>query len=115
MPLAIYVDHHVPRAITLGLRTRGVDVLTAFEDGAARFEDPDLLNRAMKLRRVLFTQDEDFLEETTQRLEAGIEFFGVIFARQMDVTVGACIRDLEYFAKVGEPEDVINQVYFLPL
>jgi hypothetical protein len=34
MPLAFYMDHHVPRAVTLGLRLRGVDVLTAYEDGA---------------------------------------------------------------------------------
>jgi len=28
MPTALYMDHHVPRAITAGLRSRGVDVLT---------------------------------------------------------------------------------------
>lgn len=28
MALALYMDHHVPRAITDGLRLRGVDVLT---------------------------------------------------------------------------------------
>ncbi len=33
MPIALYMDHHVPRAITLGLRLREVDVLTAYEDG----------------------------------------------------------------------------------
>ena len=31
MSLAFYMDHHVPRAITVGLRLRGVDVLTAYE------------------------------------------------------------------------------------
>jgi len=30
--LALYMDHHVPRAITVGLRLRQVDVLTANED-----------------------------------------------------------------------------------
>ena len=34
MPIAFYMDHHVPHAITLGLRLRGVDVITAYEDGA---------------------------------------------------------------------------------
>ena len=34
MAIALYMDHHVPRAITMGLRLRGVDVLTAYEDGA---------------------------------------------------------------------------------
>jgi len=34
MGLKLYMDQHVPRSITSGLRLRGVDVLTAFEDGA---------------------------------------------------------------------------------
>jgi len=32
MPLKLYMDHHVPRAITLGLRLRQVDVITAYCD-----------------------------------------------------------------------------------
>src|SRR5579884_1049821 len=45
MPLALYLDQHVPRAIATGLRLRGVDVLTAFEDGASDLDDPALLDR----------------------------------------------------------------------
>ncbi len=33
--LSFYMEQHVPSAITRGLRRRGVDVLTAEEDGAA--------------------------------------------------------------------------------
>jgi len=33
--LAFYMDVHVPRAITSALRLRGIDVLTAQEDGSA--------------------------------------------------------------------------------
>ena len=57
------MDHHVPRAITTGLRLRGVDVLTAYEDGASELPDPALLDRASELGRVLFTQDDDLLAE----------------------------------------------------
>ncbi len=31
MSVAFYMDQHVPRAITAGLRLRGVDVMTAYE------------------------------------------------------------------------------------
>jgi Domain of unknown function (DUF5615) len=55
MPLALYMDHHVPRAITVGLRLRGVEVITAYEDGASELEDAALLDRATTLGRVLFT------------------------------------------------------------
>jgi hypothetical protein len=33
------MDQHVPRAITVGLRLRSVDVLTAFEDSASTLAD----------------------------------------------------------------------------
>src|SRR5579863_8919561 len=53
------MDQHVPRAITIGLRLRGVAVLTAFEDGAGNVDDTELLNRASALGPVLFSQDDD--------------------------------------------------------
>jgi predicted nuclease of predicted toxin-antitoxin system len=63
MSIALYCDVHVRQAVTEGLRLREVDVLTAQEDGAAPMDDPVLLDRAMILGRVVFTQDEDFLRE----------------------------------------------------
>ena len=42
-------------AITSGLRRRGIDVLSAYEDGAHELEDVALLDRAGKLSRVLFS------------------------------------------------------------
>lgn len=40
MSVKLYMDVHVRRAVTDGLRLRGVDVLTAQEDGAGEFDDP---------------------------------------------------------------------------
>jgi len=110
MPLALYMDHHVPKAITNGLRARGVDVITAHEDGTDQFEDPELLDRANELHRILFTQDDDLLIEATRRMQEGISFHGVIYGHQLRVSIGGCVRDLEIMAKAGEAEDIINQV-----
>ncbi len=115
MALAFYMDHHAPRAVTNGLRLRGVDVLTAHEDGASELTDPDLLDRANVLKRVLFTQDDDLLSEATKRLREGIPFYGVIYAHQLRVAIGTCVSDLEIIAKAGEPEDIVNRIQFLPL
>ncbi len=115
MPLRLYMDHHVPRAITNGLRLRGVDVLTAYEDGASDLDDPDLLDRASALGRVLFTQDDDLLVEATRRQQAGVTFHGVVYAHQLRASIGQCIQDLELIARAGSEEDVVNQVIFLPL
>jgi hypothetical protein len=109
------MDHHVPRAITNGLRLRGVNVITAAEDGAGELGDPALLERATDLDRVLFTQDDDFLAEATRRQRQGQPFNGVIYAHQLHVSIGRCIRDLELVSKVGEPRDMVDQTLFLPL
>lgn len=115
MSLSLYMDHHVAKAITLGLRLRGVDVLTAYEDGADRMADADLPNRAGTLGRVLFTHDYDFLAEVKRRHATRQSFNGVIYAHPLQVSVGKCIRDLEILAKVCIPEDLLNRVEYLPL
>ncbi|SPE53129.1 conserved hypothetical protein [Verrucomicrobia bacterium] len=115
MSLALYMDVHVRRAVTIALQERGVDVLTAQADGRAELADPDLLDRATFLGRVLFSQDEDLLAEATRRQRAGIPFAGVIYAHQLYVTVGRCVSDLELISKAGNPEDLAGGVQFLPL
>jgi predicted nuclease of predicted toxin-antitoxin system len=111
--LALYMDEHVHRAITIGLRLRGVAVLTVQEDGLTSTPDSLLLDRALELQRVMFSQDQDFLIEANRRQSAGIPFAGVIFARQL-VAVGDCVRDLEIIAKAGNPEDLANRVEYIP-
>jgi hypothetical protein len=114
MPIPLYMDHHVPRAIPVGFRIRGVDVLTAYEDGASQMDDAVLLDRAGELGRVLFTMDDDLLVEAAWRQRNGIPFSGVIYAHQLRISIGACIRDLELIAKAGEPDDLSDSTLYLP-
>lgn len=60
MAIALYMDVHIPQAITDQLRRRGVDVLTAFDDEAQELPDDQLLLRVTQLNRILFTQDIRF-------------------------------------------------------
>lgn len=115
MTLALYMDVHVDRAITAGLQQRGVDVLTAQEDGFRTAPDEVLLERATELGRVIFTRDRDFLAEAKRRQEEGISFIGVIYAHQLRSTVGRLVNDLELLAKITEPEEMVDLVQFLPL
>ena len=109
------MDHHVPAAIADGLRRRGVDVLTAYEDGAAELDDPDLLSRTTQLGRVLFSQDRDLLVLAARWLQAGRNFSGLVYAHQLNVTIGEAVRDLTLIAQVLDPEDMQNHVEFIPL
>lgn len=115
MSVRLYMDVHVRRAVTNGLRLHDVDVVTAQEDGTATLSDSELLDRATELSRVLFTQDDDLLVEAHTRQVNGDHFAGVVFAHQLNITVGRCIEDLELIATLGEPDDFANRVEFLPL
>ena len=115
MAVLLYMDHHVPKAITIALCLRDVDVLTAHEDGADQLDDDQLLQRAHGLKRALFTQDDDLLYEAARCQRAGKLFSGVIYAHQLRLTIGLCVRDLETIAKSANEKDLENQVIFLPL
>ena len=115
MSVLLYMDVHVRRAVTDGLRLRGIDVLTAQEDGSAEFEDSDLLDRATELDRVLFSQDDDLLREANKRQQRGEIFAGVIYAHQLNITVGQCVLDLELIAKPTEMEGWVSSTVYLPI
>ena len=112
--LLLYMDHHVPSAITAGLRKRGIDVLTAEVDGSATLDDEPLLDRATSLGRVLFSQDQDLLAIAHQWLQSGHDFGGVVYAHQLAISIGQAVRDLELLGKVLEPDDMRNHVEYLP-
>ena len=115
MGIRLYMDVHVRRAVTTGLRLRGVDVLTAQEDGTGELDDALLLDRATDLGRVLFTQDDDLLREAARRQQTGEKFSGLVYGHQLDVTVGQCVQDLELAALATEPKEWANRVVYLPL
>lgn len=115
MSVKLYMDVHVRRAITQGLRMRGVDVLTSQKDETAQLSDPELLDRAKILGRVLFTHDTDLLREAVRRQQKGEGFAGLVFAHQLRITVGQCVHDLELIAKTSDAEDFANWVEYLPL
>lgn len=113
MGVRLYMNHNVVRAVSQALRLRGVDVLTAFEDGAHELDDPELLDRATALGRVLFSNDDDLVVEARRRERSGEEFAGVVFARQGRVPIGQQVEQLELIAKVSEPDELRDTVLFL--
>jgi hypothetical protein len=115
MDQSLYMDVHVPFAITDQLRLRGVDVLTAQEARTGELSDSDLLDRAVELGRILFTQDTDLLTEASSRQRTGGSFVGVIYGAQTGVTIRKCVEGLELIAKAGTPAEWINRVEYLPL
>ncbi len=111
----LMMDVHVPRQIAIGLRIRGIDVLTAQEDSATTLSDPDLLDRATSLERVLVSQDEDLLIEAARRQAYGEVFAGLVYADQLDANIGQMVNDLFLVCHVFDANDMYNYVQYLPL
>jgi hypothetical protein len=114
MPVSLYTDVHVPRGVVEQLRRRGVDVLTAVEDGQGTSDDAGLIRRALALGRVIFTHDIRFKALAEQMQRDGELFSGLIFAHPLHVTIGQVVRDLELIALTSGTEDWGSVVEHLP-
>lgn len=115
MSFAFYADHDVDGRIVSGLRLRGVDLITAREDGRAAEADPDLLDRATELGRILVTHDKGFLAEAASRHRRGTWFYGIIYAPQRRRMIGRYIEDIEIVSELGDVEEFVYAVTVLPL
>jgi hypothetical protein len=113
MALRVYMDVHVPSAISDGLRMRGVNVLTAQEDGYDKAVDEALLRRAPSLSRLLFTQDEDLLRIASACQQDGTHFEGVLYAHQLSAGIGTIVQDLAIV--LNSAEELANRVTYLQL
>lgn len=115
MPLRLYMDVHIPAAVTEGLRLHGVDVLTSQEDGTREVEDQALLVRATALGRILFTQDKDLLRLAAQWQRTGQGFPGIVYSRQVESSIGGLIEDLELLVTCCSAEEIAGRATYLPL
>ena len=101
--IKFYMDEHVPRAVTEGLRRRGVDVLTTQEA-----DDEQHVALALREGRVIVTQDADFL-----RLHAaGRPHSGIAYAPQ-HTPIGTIVRSLMLIYDVLSPQDMTGHVEFI--
>jgi Domain of unknown function (DUF5615) len=114
MTIALYMDVHIPQSITIQLRRRGIDVLTAQEDGTIELPDDELLDRSTAVGRVLFTQDIRFRALAQDWQREGKPFGGLIFGHQLGGTIGQFVKDLEFIAQASDLEDWQNMVEYIP-
>jgi len=102
------MDEHVPRAVTEGLRRRGVDVLRAQEAGMLEADDERHLAFALSQGRVIFIQDADFL-----RLHAAGHLHAGIVSAPQQTPIGAIVRGLMLIYDVLSSDDMAGHVEFL--
>jgi predicted nuclease of predicted toxin-antitoxin system len=111
MPRTIlfHLDENCHRAISEGLKRRGLDVTTAPEVGLMRATDEQQIAYGLAQVRVIFTQDRDFL-----RLHAtGIPHAGIAYCDKDTKSIGEIIQGLVLIWEILDPEDMRNRVEFL--
>jgi hypothetical protein len=63
----------------------------------------------------LFTYDEDFLTISAAWQRLSKHFPGILFAAQTGISIGKTIADIQLIAEVCSPEEIADQVIYLPL
>ena len=120
--IKFYTDTHIAKAVAVQLRNRGIDVIRCEEVGLAKADDENHLEYAASERRVVITNDEDFLILHAEWSNKGKLHAGIMFCQAhlqgdgaIGVIVKACINYHSLIAQgVGTVEDDINnQIIYL--
>lgn len=107
--IRFYLDVHVPHAVAIGLRRRGIDVIRVQEVGLADANDDEHMKFARREKRVLVTQDAGFVD----RNKKGESHYGIAFCEQGSRSIGEMIAALALIYDVLEQDDMVGHVEYL--
>jgi hypothetical protein len=113
--IRLYVDEDASEtAVVVGLRVRGLDVVTAQEAGRLTLSDPEQLAFAAQQRRVLYTFNvRDYARLHVEFLVAGQDHHGIFAIPDQRISIGEKIRRVRSRASAFSAEDMINRLEFL--
>jgi hypothetical protein len=113
--LRLLIDEDVHGDIVDGLRRRKLDLVRAQDVGLRQTPDPIILEWAAQQGRVVVSVDKKTLPvDTWDRVARGLPMPGVAIQRIL-VTIGQAINELELLASAASPDDLKDQVIYLPL
>lgn len=107
--IQFFLDEHIPAAVGVGLRFRGIDVLTIQEAERAGLSDSDQLQFATEQNRVIVSFDSDFLKLASE----GMHHAGIIWCPATKYSIGDLIGRLVLVHAVLNPNDMRNHVEYL--
>jgi predicted nuclease of predicted toxin-antitoxin system len=107
--IRFHLDEHIPTAVALGLRRRGIDVTTTADVALTGAADEDHLALAVSRGRVVVTHDDDFLVLHSR----GVQHSGIAYCHQGRRSVREMIRALLLLYECATPEEMKNRLEFL--
>ncbi len=107
--IRFYFDQHIQGALVQGLRSRGMDVLTAQDAGRCGLPDPDQLAFATAVGRVMVTFDPDYLALH----RAGTSHEGIAWCPATKHSIGELVRLLRQLHGLMDRDTMRNHVEYL--
>ncbi len=113
MPRArLYLDEDVYHGVAVGLRWRGVDVVTTVEAGRTGSTDEQQLEFAVAEQRCLFTFNRgDFARLHSMMQQRGLEHSGIIVSPQRGI--GAVVKNISSLLASHTDDDLRNRLIWL--
>jgi hypothetical protein len=114
MKIRLYLDEDsMAEALVSALRDRGVDVTTANQENMVNRDDPDHLDHATALGRVLYSFNiGDYCQIHTEYLSVGKSHAGIILASQKRFSIGEQMRRLLRIAAKLSDDEMKNNLEF---
>ncbi|MBC8099411.1 MAG: DUF5615 family PIN-like protein [Armatimonadetes bacterium] len=120
--LKFYTDKHIPKAVALQLRERGVDVVRCEEVGMGDAADENHLTYAAANEYIIITRDADFKRLHDEWQNAGKYHAGIMFCVtriQGIAAVGLLVREALLYDELirggaGTREaDIVNRIIYV--
>ena len=107
--IKFHLDEQVKSVVVRELRRREIDVTTTVEAGLRTKTDLQQLEFIRREKRVIFTQDDDFLRIAAQTDNHP----GIVYCHQGSRSIGEIVASLVLIYEVYSPEDMKGRVEFL--
>lgn len=103
------LDEHIPAAVTVGLKQKGIEVATVQELGRGGLSDSEQVGYSRKEGWVLVTFDSDFLAMARKE----VQHSGIVWCPERKYSIGQLVRALALVHAVMDREAMQNHVEFL--
>jgi len=107
--LRFHLDENMDQAIAVGLRARGIDVITTLEAGLGGASDQQQLDFASSEQRVIVSYDDDLLALHG----AGAAHAGIAFITLRTRSIGQIILRLASLSRNYHSADLTGRIEFL--
>ena len=104
-----YLDEHMDVAVAIGLRRRGVDVVTTVDAELMCASDPEQLQFAIAQQRVFVTRDRRILATAGH----GVSHAGIVIARSERGAIGPTVLALTHLHRTVTCEEMMGRVEYL--